>query len=161
MRPIEAIAAALLVGLIGLVLTSVFWRYVLGSPITAADEIASFMFLWIVMFGAVIAIDRNEHLRLALLVNAAEPRTRRILEAVGLIMATFLAAPCPRRSTPISRWTSSRRRSRSRPPGASPASRSASPRMLIALAAKLRRETSVRDVLVGAAIVAAAVAACG
>ena len=48
------------------------------------------------MFGAVIAIDRNEHLRLALLVNAARPRTRRILEAVGLlIMATFLAALLP------------------------------------------------------------------
>ena len=51
MRPIEAISAVLLVGLIGLVLASVFWRYVLGSPITASDEIASFIFLWIVMFG--------------------------------------------------------------------------------------------------------------
>ena len=85
LRPIEAISAALLVGLIGLVLASVFFRYVLGSPITAADEIASFMFLWIVMFGAVIAIDRNEHLRLALLLNSVPPRTRRLLEAVGLV----------------------------------------------------------------------------
>jgi len=96
MRPIEAISAVLLVGLIGLVLVSVFWRYALGSPITAADEIASFIFLWIVMLGAVIAIDRNEHLRLALVLNAVRPRTRRLLEAVGLaIMATFLGALLP------------------------------------------------------------------
>ena len=38
MRPIEAISAVLLVGLIGLVLASVFWRYVLGSPITAVGR---------------------------------------------------------------------------------------------------------------------------
>ena len=69
MRPIEAIAAVLLVVLTGLVLVAVFWRYVLGSPITSADEIASFIFLWLVMLGSVIAIDRNEHLRLALLLN--------------------------------------------------------------------------------------------
>ena len=85
MRPIEAISAALLVALIGLVLVSVFWRYVLGSPITAADEIASFIFLWLVMLGSVIAIDRNEHLRLALLLNNVGPRTRSRLEAVGLV----------------------------------------------------------------------------
>ena len=96
MRPIEAISAVLLVGLIGLVLASVFWRYVLGSPITASDEIASFIFLWIVMFGSVIAIDRNEHMRLAMLLNAVRPRARRLLEAVGLvIMAAFLGALLP------------------------------------------------------------------
>ncbi|WP_205083057.1 TRAP transporter large permease [Paracraurococcus ruber] len=96
MRPIEALAAALLVGLIGLVLASVFCRYVLGRPIAASDEIASFLFLWIVMLGAVIAIDRNEHLRLALLLNAMGPRPRRRLEAVGLvIMAAFLGALLP------------------------------------------------------------------
>src|SRR5688572_1904048 len=96
MRPIEAIATALLVALIGLILVSVFWRYVLGAPITAADEIASFIFLWLVMLGSVIAIDRNEHLRLALLLNKVGPRTRHFLEAVGMvIMATFLAALLP------------------------------------------------------------------
>src|SRR3712207_748897 len=83
MRPIEAISAALLVALIGLVLVAVFWRYVLGSPITSADEIASFIFLWLVMLGSVIAIDRNEHLRLALLLNKVGPRTRGLLEAIG------------------------------------------------------------------------------
>ena len=116
MRPIEAIAAVLLVGLIGLVLISVFWRYLLGSPITAADEIASFMFLWIVMFGSVIAIDRNEHLRLALLVNAGAAAARRILEAVGLvIMATFLGALLPSaiEHTYFEVESSPRRRSRS------------------------------------------------
>ena len=96
MHPIEAISAVLLIALIGLVLVAVFWRYLLGSPITASDEIASFIFLWLVMLGSVIAIDRNEHLRLALLLNKVGPRTRSLLEAVGMvIMATFLGALLP------------------------------------------------------------------
>jgi tripartite ATP-independent transporter DctM subunit len=96
MRLVEVISAALLVGLIAVVLVSVFWRYALNAPITTSDEIASFIFLWLVMFGSVIAIDGGEHLRLALLVNAAPLRVRGILEAIGLVMmAIFLAAVLP------------------------------------------------------------------
>ncbi|ANL51018.1 TRAP dicarboxylate transporter permease protein fusion DctQ/DctM subunit (plasmid) [Rhizobium phaseoli] len=95
-RPIEVIAAALIVAMIGLILASVFWRYALGSPITESDEIASFMFLWIVMFGSVIAIDRNEHMRLAIVLNAVQPRTKSILEALGLVvMAALLGSLLP------------------------------------------------------------------
>ncbi|MFC7477800.1 TRAP transporter large permease subunit [Dankookia sp. GCM10030260] len=96
LRPLEAVAAALLVGLIGLVLVAVFCRYVLAAPITAADEIASLLFLWVVMLGAVIAIERNEHLRLALVPNRVGPRARARLEALGLmVVAAFLAGLLP------------------------------------------------------------------
>jgi tripartite ATP-independent transporter DctM subunit len=161
MRPIEAISAALLVGLVCLVIVSVFWRYVLHSPIVAADEVASFMFLWIVMFGAVIAIDRNEHLRLALLLNALRPQARRLLETVGLvIMATFLGALLP--SAMEHTWfemdvvspaleISSGWRVAGIPIGIT--------LMLIALATKLWREASIGTTLLSIAIVAAAVGA--
>lgn len=161
MRPIEAVSAALLVGLIGLVLTSVFWRYALGSPIAAADEIASFMFLWIVMFGAVIAIDRNEHLRLALLLNAVRPRARRLLEAVGLVvMAAFLGALLP----------SAIEHTHAEMDITSPALEISTAwrvagiplgmvLMLVVLAAKLWREMRRGDVLIAVAVVACAVAA--
>lgn len=161
MRPIEAISAMLLVGLIGLVLASVFWRYVLGAPIAATDEVASFVFLWIVMLGAVIAIDRNEHLRLALLLNAVQPRVRRLLEAVGLmVMMTFLGALLP----------SAIEHTQAEMDIVSPALEISTAwrvagiplgitLMLAALAAKLWRETSRGDVLLGIAVVACAVAA--
>ena len=161
MRPIEAISAMLLVGLIGLVLISVFWRYVLGAPIAATDEVASFVFLWIVMLGAVIAIDRNEHLRLALLLNAVRPRVRQLLETVGLlVMMTFLGALLP----------SAIEHTQAEMDIVSPALEISTAwrvagiplgitLMLAALAAKLRHETSLRDLLLGTAIVACAVAA--
>lgn len=161
MRPIEVVSAALLAALIGLILVSVFYRYALGAPIAYADEIASFMFLWIVMFGAVIAIDRNEHLRLALLVNAVRPRARRLLEAVGLaIVAAFLLALLP----------SAIEHTLSEMDIVSPALEISMAwrvagiplgivLMLAALADKLWRETSRADLLVAVGVVAAAAAA--
>lgn len=160
MRPIEAISALLLVGLIGLILVAVFWRYVLGSPITTVDEVASFMFLWIVMLGSVIAIDRNEHLRLALLLNKVGPRTRRLLEAVGMVvMATFLGTLLPS----AIEHTMDEQAIVSPALEISMAWRVAGiplgiTLMLIALASKLWRETSRRDLLIAIAIVAVAVA---
>ncbi len=161
MRTIEAIAAILIVGLIGLVLVSVFCRYVLSAPITSSDEIASFLFLWIVMLGSVIAIDRNEHLRLALVLNTVGPRARGTLEAVGLvIMATFLAALLPSaiEHTYFEKDITS--------PGLdiSMAWRvSGIPLgivlMLIVLGAKIWREASRRDLLLSLAAVGATVAA--
>lgn len=160
MRPIEALSAALIAGLVGLVLVAVFWRYALGAPITAADEIASFMFLWIVMLGSVIAIDRNEHLRLAILVNRAPPPVKRIMEATGLVVVgTFLAALLP---TAIEHAYFEKDiiapaldipmvyRVAGIPLGMG--------LMLVVLVAKFIRETQVRDMVIALAIVGAVVA---
>lgn len=96
MKPIEIISALLLVGLVGLLLVGVFFRYVLSSPIIVADELASIMFLWLAMLGSVMAIDRNEHLRLTLLYNLVSSRTTAVLETIGLVItATFLAVLLP------------------------------------------------------------------
>ena len=95
-RVIEAVSALLLVALIGLLLTSVFYRYVLGTPIIFSDELSSLLFLWVVMLGSVIAIDRGEHLRLAVVLNAVKPRVREFMEAVGMVaVGAFLIALLP------------------------------------------------------------------
>jgi TRAP-type C4-dicarboxylate transport system permease small subunit len=70
MRPFEVIAAALLV-MIAMILANVASRYVLSTPIIWADEVASMSFLWLAMIGAALAIDRNDHLRLAILCNCS------------------------------------------------------------------------------------------
>ncbi|WP_375457755.1 TRAP transporter large permease subunit [uncultured Enterovirga sp.] len=161
MGPLEAISAALIVGLIGLVLVAVFSRYILGAPITAADEIASFVFLWIVMFGSVIAMDRNEHLRLALLLNGAGPRLRGPLEATGLVVvATFLVALLP---SALEHWQDEF-------PVVSPGLEISTAwrvagipigigLMLVVLAAKLWHDVTRRDLLTAITVVALAVGA--
>ena len=85
-RPIEAVAAALLLTLVTLVLVGVFFRYVISSPIIWIDEAAGLSFLWLSMIGAVIAIDRGEHLRLTLFLRFVPVRLRPLVHTLALVM---------------------------------------------------------------------------
>lgn len=88
--------AALLVLLeTGILLAGVIARYVFNSPLTWSDELASILFLWLAMLGAVIALRRGEHMRLTTIVNGMAPRTRAFVEtlatgAVGVFVAMLL-----------------------------------------------------------------------
>jgi tripartite ATP-independent transporter DctM subunit len=59
-------------------------RYVFRSPLVWSDELASILFLWLAMLGAVVAYRRSEHMRMSTLVNAASPGRRALLEALAL-----------------------------------------------------------------------------
>ena len=58
------IPAAVLVSIeILVLLAGVVSRYVFNQPLTWTDELASILFLWLAMLGAVIALRRDEHMR--------------------------------------------------------------------------------------------------
>ena len=91
MRPVEAIAAALLLVVVTLLLTGALSRYLFSLPIIWGDEVASICFIWLAMLGAIIAIDRNEHLRLTLFLKALPPPARRFVDTLALLLvAVFL-----------------------------------------------------------------------
>jgi tripartite ATP-independent transporter DctM subunit len=93
MRPVELVAAALLLLVIGLLLTGVVSRYVLSLPIVWIDEAASISFLWLAMLGSAIAIDRNEHLRLTLFLGLMPERMRGFVSTLALLLvATVILA---------------------------------------------------------------------
>ena len=56
MAPLEALSALLILGIIGLLLTTVVTRYVLSSAIVWADEVVSMCFIWVTMIGAALAM---------------------------------------------------------------------------------------------------------
>jgi tripartite ATP-independent transporter DctM subunit len=93
MRPLEAVSAALLTLIVVLLLTGVVARYVFSWPVVWIDEIVSLSFLWLAMLGAVIAMHRNEHLRLTLVVERLPPAWRGFVSAFALcaVAATLLA----------------------------------------------------------------------
>ena len=71
------VPAAVLVALeMVVLLVGVVSRYVFNAPLTWSDELASILFLWLAMFGAVIALRRGEHMRLTTLVNRLSPNAR-------------------------------------------------------------------------------------
>src|ERR1700694_3302108 len=78
------IPAAILVSVeILVLLAGVVSRYVFNRPLTWTDELASILFLWLAMLGAVIALRRDEHMRLGVLVARAPPRWRTWLETLA------------------------------------------------------------------------------
>jgi tripartite ATP-independent transporter DctM subunit len=73
---VEILAAALVAAEIVILFSGVVARYVFAHPLIWSDELASILFLWLAMFGAVIAFRRDEHMRMTAAVDGLPPPTR-------------------------------------------------------------------------------------
>ena len=89
---IEATAAVLVALEIVLLSAGVIARYLLHSPITWNDELASILFLWLSMLGAVIATRRGAHMRMTSLITHASVRARDRLDILAAVACMALAA---------------------------------------------------------------------
>ena len=96
MAPLEVVSALLMLTIIGLLLTTVVTRYVLSTSIVWVDEVVSMSFIWVTMIGAALAMHRNEHLRLTLVVDRLSERWRARVHGFALVaVAAFLLALLP------------------------------------------------------------------
>jgi tripartite ATP-independent transporter DctM subunit len=85
-------AGALVLADILVLLAGVVFRFVLHQPLVWSDELASMLFIWLAMLGAVIALRRGEHMRMTALVGKLGPERRPLFEALALAAAlAFLA----------------------------------------------------------------------
>ena len=89
---LEFSAAILIVAEIIVLSMGVFWRYVLHQPLTWSDELASILFLWLAMLGAVVAMMRHSHMRLTTLVDYFSPSLRQISDALVLVLSFIFSA---------------------------------------------------------------------
>jgi tripartite ATP-independent transporter DctM subunit len=83
----EVPAAALLVAELLLLLANVTFRYVLHTPLVWGDELASLLFIWLAMLGAVVALRRGEHMRLTVFLSKMTPDRRAFFETFGSVVA--------------------------------------------------------------------------
>ncbi|MFD2141594.1 TRAP transporter large permease subunit [Ancylobacter oerskovii] len=81
---VEAATAALVAIEVVVLGAGVVARYCFHAPLVWSDELASILFLWLSMLGAVVALRRGEHMRMTGLVNRVPPRLRTLLEAFAL-----------------------------------------------------------------------------
>src|SRR3954463_13383839 len=65
---VEIPVAILVAAEIGILFAGVVARFALHQPLIWSDELASILFLWLAMLGAVVAFRRNEHMRMTALV---------------------------------------------------------------------------------------------
>ncbi len=91
MHLVGAVAAALVLAETVVLLTGVIYRYALHDPLVWSDELASILFIWLSMLGAVLALDRGEHMRLTAIINKCSEKGRIWLETVAaLVVCIFV-----------------------------------------------------------------------
>jgi len=68
-----------------------FVRDIFGSISVTADEVPGLLLVWVAFLGAYLTMRRDGHISFDMLVNAAAPRFRRIVDAFNsLLIAGFL-----------------------------------------------------------------------
>ncbi len=82
------IPAALLVAVeICVLFAGVVARYLLHKPLVWSDELASILFLWLAMLGAVVAFRRGEHMRMTAVATKVSPQIRAFLDVIAITSA--------------------------------------------------------------------------
>ena len=83
----EIPAVVILVAEVVVIAAGVTSRYVFHAPLIWTDELASVLFVWLSMLGAVVAFQRSEHMRLSTLVQWMPPHWQPRLHTLGLVLA--------------------------------------------------------------------------
>ena len=85
--------AAVLIGLVSVMTLIVFlqvvYRYALKQPLYWSEEVARYLFVWVVFVGAGVAARYRGHIALDFLVNRFPPRPRHV---VAMIMGVLSLA---------------------------------------------------------------------
>src|SRR5271165_1415870 len=90
-RAVEFVGATLVLAETCILFAGVVSRYVFNSPIIWTDELATFLFLWLSMFGSVVALRRDGHMRLTTFVNWCDPKWSNWLATVAqLVVIVFV-----------------------------------------------------------------------
>jgi len=92
-----AISALLIAAVLGAVLLGVARRYLLGAPLSWADELSAVLFVWAVFWTAAFTVPLREHVAFDLLFDLLGPRARRALGiAVSVLVGMALLAALPK-----------------------------------------------------------------
>ena len=95
-RAVEVPTALLVLVEIFVLLAGVVSRFVFHHPFVWSDELASILFLWLAMLGAVVALQRMQHMRLTAVVSRLAPVARGYAEILAVaVPALFLAILLP------------------------------------------------------------------
>ena len=88
------IAMALAGAMMGIILISVFWRYVLQNSIFWSEELSKMLMVWMTFMAAPIALKRGIHVGIQSLLQATKGRWHFIMLIVGQLTILILMAVC-------------------------------------------------------------------
>jgi TRAP-type C4-dicarboxylate transport system permease small subunit len=72
-------------------LLQVIFRYVLKHPLPWSEELARFLFVWVVFLGSAVAIKEKAHVGLEYFVDQLKISQRKIIYALAYILCMFMS----------------------------------------------------------------------
>jgi len=75
-KPVEFVCGLLMAAITGVVFLQVISRYVFRHPFDWPEELARFLFVWVALLGAALALRRGAHFSIEILVNKFSKRWR-------------------------------------------------------------------------------------
>ncbi|WP_203138676.1 TRAP transporter small permease [Microbacterium sp. JZ31] len=88
----RVISAVLLVGVFALVLTQVFTRYVLGTPLTWTEEAARLTLVWLAFLAAAFVSSRRAHITVDLLATILPRAAARAIGMFAQVLVILASA---------------------------------------------------------------------
>jgi C4-dicarboxylate transporter DctQ subunit len=82
----DTAVGALIVLICTVTAAQVFFRFILKAPLSWADELGTFSFVWFALLGSAIAVRENAHLGVDALTRTLPPRCRGALAMVSLCL---------------------------------------------------------------------------
>lgn len=70
----------------------VFTRYILGNPSSWSEELVSYLFAWMSLFGASLVCGERGHMNIPLLVEKVKPSMRKALCIFAEVVAAVFSA---------------------------------------------------------------------
>ncbi len=83
---LEAYCILLMVGMAVIVLTGVFYRYVIERALPWYDEFAEFLLVWLTFYGSVLTTQRRAHIGFETLIEYLPAPARRGLEVAAEVI---------------------------------------------------------------------------
>lgn len=92
---VEAVVALLVAVMVGTLIVQVFYRFVLGDPLSWSEELARYAFVWITFLGAAVAYRHGSHIVvetvILLLPRGAQAALAWVVDALVVVaLATLL-----------------------------------------------------------------------
>ena len=85
---LEGLALGLLVlAMTGVTLSQVFWRYALNAPLIWSEEAARYLFVWVALVGAGLAMHQRGHYALTALTTRLPAPAQRAARAVAVVVS--------------------------------------------------------------------------
>ncbi len=88
---LELFAGISFIAMVLLTCWQVLTRYILGNPSSWSEELVSYLFAWMSLFGASIVVGGRGHMNIPLLVERVNPAFQKALSIFAEVIACFFS----------------------------------------------------------------------